>query len=427
MQQLLLYFSIIGVLAFQACGPTEAKVQTPSSKVELQKVADEKFTYWRFSLKIDSLREIPFVLELNNHDSSAHIINGDERLETNKFQLSGSKFKLTLPLFNSEFIGEHNKNTNLISGNWHNHYKDKEGKPYIIPFVAEPSSVRFPLCDKKRELKEKWRTVFSYNTDDPGDAIGFFKQKEDYVIGTFTTPTGDYRFLEGGFCADSVMRLSCFDGSHAFLFESKLINDTLWGQFYSGNHWKEDWMAVADEDFELEDPFKLTYVENEEEPLSFSFPDLNGDTLHFPNTKTEGKVVVIQVMGSWCPNCMDESRFFKEVYEEYSSQGLEIISLCYEVGSLEQKKKSVEKLISHLGTTHQYLIAGDACKDCAAESLPMLNHIISFPTTIVIDKKGDIRSVHTGFYGPSTGKYYEDYKNEFTELIENLIKEEAPL
>lgn len=420
-----LVFSIfsLGLVALKSCNSTEAEVQKPSSKVELSKVPDARFSYWRFALEIDSVHEIPFVLELNNHDSSAFILNGKERLETNQFTISKDSFKLTLPLFDSEFIGKYDAASNQISGLWHNHYKDKENTPYTVPFTAVTSKNRFPLCSSKMEIPRKWKTVFSYNTPDSGTAIGFFEPWDQKFIGTFTTTTGDYRFLEGGFCEDSVLRLSCFDGSHAFLFESKLQNDTMWGQFYSGKHWKENWMAVPDANFELEDPFMLTYVDDKETPLAFAFPDLNGDTLTYPNEKMTGKVTVIQVMGSWCPNCMDESNYFKEVYDQYHEKGLEMISLCFEVGSMDRKIASVRKLKSHIGTKHHYLIAGDACKDCAAESLPMLNHIISFPTTIVVDRNGKIRSVHTGFYGPSTGHYYEDYKKEFSGLIEKLLAE----
>jgi hypothetical protein len=53
----------------------------------------------------------------------------------------------------------------------------------------------------------------------------------------------------------------------------------------------------------------------------------------------------------------------------------------------------------------------------------MLNHVISFPTTIIIDKKGKVRNIHTGFSGPATGDYYLDYITEFNHLIDELLAE----
>ena len=53
----------------------------------------------------------------------------------------------------------------------------------------------------------------------------------------------------------------------------------------------------------------------------------------------------------------------------------------------------------------------------------MLNHILSYPTTIFIDKKGSVRKIHTGFNGPATGKEYDDFKAEFEGFIELLNNE----
>jgi hypothetical protein len=53
----------------------------------------------------------------------------------------------------------------------------------------------------------------------------------------------------------------------------------------------------------------------------------------------------------------------------------------------------------------------------------MLNKIISFPTTIIIDKKGIVRQIHTGFSGPGTGEYYNKFVEEFTRFMEKLEKE----
>ncbi len=52
-----------------------------------------------------------------------------------------------------------------------------------------------------------------------------------------------------------------------------------------------------------------------------------------------------------------------------------------------------------------------------------MNQVIGFPTTIVLDKKGEIRLTHAGFSGPGTGKYYTDWVHEFESKIDELIKE----
>ena len=53
----------------------------------------------------------------------------------------------------------------------------------------------------------------------------------------------------------------------------------------------------------------------------------------------------------------------------------------------------------------------------------MLNKIISYPTTIFIDKKGNVRKIYTGFSGPATGEAYTDFVKETTEFVEMLLRE----
>ncbi len=219
--------------------------------------------------------------------------------------------------------------------------------------------------------------------------------------------------------------LSCFDGAHAFLFKATQDeNGKLIGQFFSGKHWEEPWTAARNENAELADPYSLTFMKNPEEKFLFAFPNLDSVVISQDDKRYQDKVLLVQIMGSWCPNCMDETQFLSELYQKYNTQGLEMVSLCFEKSSdFGQNKKSVEKLSQHFNTSHEYLIAGKASKRYAAEVLPQLNHIMSFPTTLIIDKQGKVRKVHTGFYGPGTGPYYEMYVESMQNTLEGLLAE----
>ena len=128
-------------------------------------------------------------------------------------------------------------------------------------------------------------------------------------------------------------------------------------------------------------------------------------------------------MGSWCPNCMDESKFYSELYNEYSAKGLEIISVCFE--PFEEFKKNqalVKKVKNELNIPYEMVIAGRASKKAASDLFPMLSSITSFPTSIFLDKQHKIQKVHTGFYGPGTGPYYENYVAETKAFVNSLLK-----
>ena len=57
----------------------------------------------------------------------------------------------------------------------------------------------------------------------PRKALAEFEQTGDKLTGSFITPSGDYRFLEGIVTGDS-LKLSTFDGSHAYTFYAKIAS-----------------------------------------------------------------------------------------------------------------------------------------------------------------------------------------------------------
>ena len=68
-------------------------------------------------------------------------------------------------------------------------------------------------------------------------------------------------------------------------------------------------------------------------------------------------------------------------------------------------------------------VAGVSNKDSVARSLPQLAKFLAFPTTIFLDKKGNVRKIHTGFAGPGTGKYYQEEVASFNREVDKLLKE----
>ena len=158
--------------------------------------------------------------------------------------------------------------------------------------------------------------------------------------------------------------------------------------------------------------------------MEFSFPGLDGNAVSLKDEKYQDKVVMLQIFGTWCPNCMDETKFYANWYKNNKEKGVEIIGLAYEAkDDFEYAKARVEKMKLKYNVAYDYVIAGIYNKEEAAKTLPMLNHVLSFPTTIFIDKKGKVRRIHTGFSGPATGKYYEEFVEDFNNFMSKLINE----
>ena len=222
--------------------------------------------------------------------------------------------------------------------------------------------------------------------------------------GTFLTPTGDYRFLEGVVDGDT-LRLSTFDGGHAYSFVSKILDtNQMQGFFYSGATSVETWVAEKNAGARLPDEFSLTGLKDSDQcHAEFQFPRPEGKMVSLRDPRYKNKVVIIQILGSWCPNCMDETRFLSPWYIQNKSRGVEIVGLAYErTTSFDDTKRLLQPFITRFKVTYPILATGVTTGDSlrSEKTLPEIREIVGFPTTIFIDKKGKIRKIHTGFNGP---------------------------
>lgn len=382
--------------------------------------------YWHTNFQLNPTLNLPviFQFEQNNKLFSLAVLNADERIILTDVLRKNDSLFIKFPLFDSELKLKVVKK-DLIRGAWFNYNK---GKNYFIPLISTHGyQDRFPNQPKTIDVGGKWEVTFDYKSD-PEKAIGLFnsfhqkkKAGNNKISGTFLTETGDYRFLDGVVSNDSIY-LSTFDGSHAFLFRARLVNDTLWGSFNSGKHYETNWYATKNERFELTHPDSLTFLVNKQ-PIQLQLKDLENQDYVYPNTQTKGKVTLIQIMGTWCPNCLDESRYLASLKAQYKDQ-LEIIAITFETQeSVEDRIAKVKKYKESLDLNFTFLMGGKACKTCAAELFPMFNAITSFPTLIFINKKGEIKNIHTGFSGPGTGVYYEKFVEKTNLFIEQLINE----
>lgn len=375
---------------------------------------------WRAVLLLPA-GELPFTLEVKETKAVPviYIKNGDEKIEVNDITTKGDSVFIKLPVFDSEIKAKISEK--LMSGEWIN-YSRKTNQS--IPFRAEYGlNYRFQKESKATvQLPEKWEVHFSPATKDSSFAIGLFKQAGSGLTGTFLTTTGDYRFLEGCVDKDSLF-LSCFDGAHAYLFKAKIENGSkITGKYYSGNHWEEPWEAFINDKAELPDAYSITFLKNDSTPFSFDALTTDSSKFVFPNEKFKNKVVVIQIMGSWCPNCMDETAFFSDYFTKNKQKPVSIIGLSFEKTSDFKKASSnVLKVKKRFNVEYEMVVAGN--RDVASEKMSMLSKINGYPTTIFIDKKGEIRKIHTGFNGPATGKYYEKEKDNLNTLLVKLLAE----
>lgn len=377
---------------------------------------------YKGKLSVLDQKEIPFIFEVTSPNSLS-VFNAEEVIEMNDITYRNDSVYIKAAVFEGTISAKIYEDGSLKG------YFKEESMNRIVPFSAEKGPAnRFETSSANYNIDGVWEVVFSEEIEeDRYESKGIFKQEGDKVTGTFRTNTGDYRYLEGVVDGD-VLELSTFDGAHSFLFEAKLTDSTMSGMFYSGNHFKEPFSGKRNANFELQSGDNLTFLKEGYERFDFEFKDIKGELVSSKDERFKDKMLVVQIMGSWCPNCLDESKFLTKFYKENKDQDFEIVALAFERAKTEEKAlKNVKRLKERLGIDYTILLAyyGSDNKGEAEKKLPMLNQVMSYPTTIFIDKKGAVRKIHTGFNGPATGIKYEEFKLEFEQLVSELSSEIA--
>ncbi|HZY79899.1 MAG TPA: TlpA disulfide reductase family protein [Cyclobacteriaceae bacterium] len=373
-------------------------------------------------------RTVPFNFEVASNGKGipkVFLINGSERAELDSVYYRADSVVIDIDVYDALLIGKVEEGE--VKGYFRKNQSGKQG----IPFIAKKGPThRFDIQDSSaaRLATGKWSVVLTTEKDGKQTSrytVGLFEQQDNKVTGTILTTTGDYRFLEG--VVDGTdLKLSAFSGSNPTLIEAQFTDDThLIGDFISPGG-KVKLAAIKSDTAELPDAYSLTYLKDGFDRFSFSFPDLEGKNVSLSDEKYKGKVVVLTILGSWCPNCVDEAEFLAPWYKENRDRGVEIVGLSFErKDDLDFARKRLGAHIRKFDVQYDILFGGIADKKVVAEKLPELNTFLAFPTTFFIDKTGKVRKVHTGYDGPATGKYYEKFKREFNSEVNALIDEPA--
>lgn len=388
------------------------------------KTPELKEGQWLAEIEVSNGQRLPFEFTLSKNMDSGYVMkvfNAEEVITIDEFEFNGDSIDIRMPIFEGHISGTFTDEQ--ITGQFL-----EESKGRSVPFKATYGfSERFKTAkDAQVNISGIWETYFNVNTEGEYPAKGIFMQNGNKVKGTFRTNTGDYRYLDGVVTGDS-LKLSAFDGSHVFLFLAQVTDSTLNGTFYSGEHTVQEFMGARNEAFELPDSNSLTYLREGYDRFNFSFPNTEGVEVSLDDPMFKNKTVLVQIMGTWCPNCLDETRFYVDYIKNNPELDVQFVGLAFEYAKTEEKAfEGIQRLKEREEVPYPILLAqyGTSNKQKANEKLPMLNHILSYPTTIYIDKNGDVRKIHTGFNGPATGDKFVEFKKEFNSTIQELVNTE---
>lgn len=378
---------------------------------------------WRAEFSASG-EKFPFVFEVKTNDKTnptLYLRNGTEKVPLTGVKYSGDSIIVPIEAFDAELRGVVKGDT--FEGKFIKHYVDNDPG---VPFVAiKTEAPRFeqPTTPTSISPTGKWAVKFISEDGKEDNYIGIFEQNKDIVTGSFLTNSGDFRYLEGSLTQNG-FELSAFAGLSPYLvkvdFQGK---DQFTGEFFTVRGATKI-IGVHNNDVKQDDPYSLTTLKTNNTKLDFTLPDIDGNQVSINDPAYKGKVVVVSILGSWCPNCLDEMAYLAPWYKKNKKHGVEIIGLAFErKDDFAYAKQALTRVREKYKVDYKLLFGGKVGEQATSKVLPQLTKIISYPTMIFIDKKGNVRKIHTGFNGPATGQYYEEFKTEFNQTINELLNE----
>ncbi len=360
---------------------------------------------WKVSLNLQET-ELPFNLEISDNSTKAKLYNGAETLELD-IKIKNNKFIIPIQSFDNALVLEKANDKESLKGQWIKYNKKNEYRLNLKAVEGEwEQEVEYP-----DNFPMRWKISFLSSKGEVKDAILLFTNDHATIL----TPTGDYRYLRPHFNGKK-LNLYGFDGAFSFNFDGFLTKDSFTGTVYSGLSWNQTFKARPSETFKLPDATKVTTIPSKS--LNFCLNNLQNEKKCISTKDNRAKV--IQIFGSWCPNCIDETRFIKE-FRSKNKVDVDFYIISFERGITEKiSKKNLKKAIKTYSIDYPVLIGGLSKSVKVSDIFKDINNFASFPTTIFVSKKGKVTGVHSGFNGPATGKYYEDFTKEFSKLIKKI-------
>jgi len=379
---------------------------------------------WRAWLEYPD-HEVPFELEIvyTAGQLQAWIRNGPERIPFQRIELQGPRLTLGLDHYGGVISVLASTNGRALSGTYERARRD--GRGHVLPLRARHGEPRFspPTDTPPNAVKDgsiDGHYALFQEGNEPEWIMDLETQPDGSVLGNTARLAGDLRYLVGTF-EGGRLRLSTFDGAHSVLYDGILKpNGELVGERWFGTR-RSKWTAVRDTDAKLPDPFKLvTWVEGTElEDLRFK--DLTaGKTLSLADPALAGKARLVYLLGTWCPNCTDQTQYMVELQERYKGRGLSIVGLSYEGTQSETTIKALlDQYAKRHEVTYPLLFAGQA----SARGFPGIRQLVAYPTTVFLHRDGRVRAIHSGFNGPAAGERHARLRAAFEGLIEELLAE----
>ncbi len=379
---------------------------------------------WTGAITIIENKQIPFqlFLDLNSTTPTGYFLNGSEQTSIPEIRFHGDSLSLIFSEYGAAMCGIWN------GKEWRGKFFRYRADTNWNEFVSTPKNIikginvlanspGLPLVGKYQ--------VYIYSADGiDSTTTANFWMKNDSIFGTLIAPDGDYGLLAGTQVGSKAM-LTRFTGWQAFIMELER-QGTYWnGSLYARSNKPIAFTLVTQPMLTSEPkPALVTTEKNLKAPFAFYGMTSTGKVVSSNDNSFKHKALLIDIMGTWCHNCMDAAPLLQKIYSEFGKNGLEVIGLAFEISdNPEVAMKNLTLFQKRFGITYIVLFCGstnDANVELKLRS--QLNNFYAYPTTIFVDKKDVIRKIHVGFHGPGSGEEYQQQVQQYYETVKQLVK-----
>lgn len=135
----------------------------------------------------------------------------------------------------------------------------------------------------------------------------------------------------------------------------------------------------------------------------FSLPSRTGEAVSLSSLK--GQVVLINFWATWCGPCRKEMPLLEQIQKKYASLGFTMLGV-----NVEEDTTMMQAFLKDVPVTFPILLD-------PANGVSKLYNVAAMPSTVIVDRKGNVRYLHQG-YKPGDESKYQD-------MIRQLIRERA--
>lgn len=370
---------------------------------------------------------LPFVIAVTGtaQAPAAAILNGDNRVPAEATHWDGATLTLDFPSYQSQLEATAQADGRLAGTA---HLYRRSGR-LDLPLTLIPGDApRFALgsAPPAAPLAGSWPIAMGGEDGEKGVLI-LREQPGGRIAGTIQFPSGDERWLAGNAAGDR-FALSTFDGNQGSVWRGTILPDgrIRGDSFGPASAAPEPWSGGPREAAPAAD---FTAIAEEKPPtdhIDFRFPDADGHRVSLSDPQFRGKVVVVAIGGTWCPNCHDEAAFLAPYVKAHAAEGLTAIGLQFEYDAdAARSARQIKRFAARYGITYPLLIAGAATPASTRRALPAIGGVKVYPTTLFIDRKGKLRAIHVGYAGPATGALHDRAVADFDALVRRLLAEKG--